>query len=190
MYPEYPLHIYNWLLLDQYLFMYLWFYVTFNTVQVISWQVVGRAEETSTYSLSGFCTVNCRPTASNYQLSHLRPCREVCNDWKSGYEYKARYRVQTWNIGNMMISWYTLMSLLSSQDQESNLRNRSHGGTVVRHLLPTSENRVQISICPKVGKLVVACLWSAVHSAEPWPTVCFLHPSNYLTVTKVLGNTE
>ena len=24
----------------------------------------------------GFCTVNCRPTASNYQLSHLRPCRE------------------------------------------------------------------------------------------------------------------
>ena len=36
----------------------------------------GRAEETSTYSSSGFCTVNCRPTASNYQLSHLRPCRE------------------------------------------------------------------------------------------------------------------
>ena len=50
------------------------FYVTFNTVQVISRRVVGRAEETSTYSLSGFCTVNCRPTASNYQLSHLRPC--------------------------------------------------------------------------------------------------------------------
>ena len=24
----------------------------------------------------GFCTVNCRPTASNYQLSHLRPCWE------------------------------------------------------------------------------------------------------------------
>ena len=37
----------------------------------------GRAEETSTYSLSGFCTVNCRPTTSNYQLSHLRPCREL-----------------------------------------------------------------------------------------------------------------
>ena len=56
------------------LFIYLGFYVAFNTVQVISQQVVGRAEETSTYSLSGFCTVNCRPTASNYQLSHLRPC--------------------------------------------------------------------------------------------------------------------
>ena len=49
------------------------FYVAFNTVQVISQRVVGRAEETSTYSSLGFCTVNCRPTASNYQLSHLRP---------------------------------------------------------------------------------------------------------------------
>ena len=57
-------------------FIYLGFYVTFNTVQVISRWVVGRAEETSTYSSSGFCTVNCRPTASNYQLSHLRPGRE------------------------------------------------------------------------------------------------------------------
>ena len=57
-------------------FIYLGFYVAFNTVQVISRRVVGRAEETSTYSSSGFCTVNCRPTASNYQLSHLRPCRE------------------------------------------------------------------------------------------------------------------
>ena len=54
-------------------FVYLTFYVAFNTVQVISRRVVGRAEETSTYSSLGFCTVNCRPTASNYQLSHLRP---------------------------------------------------------------------------------------------------------------------
>ena len=58
------------------LFIYLGFYVAFNTVQVISRQIVGRAEETSTYSSLGFCTVNCRPTASNYQLSHLKPCRE------------------------------------------------------------------------------------------------------------------
>ena len=55
------------------LIVYLGFYVAFNTVQVISRRVVGRAEETSTYSSLGFCTVNCRPTASNYQLSHLRP---------------------------------------------------------------------------------------------------------------------
>ena len=58
------------------LFIYLGFYVTFNTVQVISRRVVGRAEETSTYSSSGFCAVNCRPTESNYQLSHFRPCQE------------------------------------------------------------------------------------------------------------------
>ena len=50
-------------------------FIYFNTVQIISRRVVGRAEETSTYSSLGFCTVNCRPTASNYQLSHLRPCR-------------------------------------------------------------------------------------------------------------------
>ena len=45
-----------WLMI---LFIYLGFYVAFNTVQVISRRVVGRAEETSTYSLLGFCTVNC-----------------------------------------------------------------------------------------------------------------------------------
>ena len=60
-----------------YLFIYLGFYVAFNTEQVISRRVVGRAEETSTYSLLGFCTVNCRPMASNYQLSHSRLCREL-----------------------------------------------------------------------------------------------------------------
>ena len=50
-------------------FVYLGFYVAFNTVQVISRRVVGRAEETSTYSSLGFCTVNCRPTASTLTLA-------------------------------------------------------------------------------------------------------------------------
>ena len=53
-------------------FIYLGFYVTFNTVQVISGRVVLWAEETSTYSWSRFCTVNCRASVSNYQLSHIR----------------------------------------------------------------------------------------------------------------------
>ena len=44
---------------EEYGFIYLGFYVTFNTVQVISQWVVGRAEETSTYSWSRFCTVKC-----------------------------------------------------------------------------------------------------------------------------------
>ena len=63
-----------------YLSIYVGFYVAFNTVQVISRRVVERAEETSTHSSLGFCTVNCWPTASNFQLSHLRLCRE----WNPG----------------------------------------------------------------------------------------------------------
>ena len=59
-------------------------YVAFKTVQVISRQVVGRAEETSIYSGSRFCTVNCQPTASNYQLSHLRPSRELNPSLRGG----------------------------------------------------------------------------------------------------------
>ena len=38
------------------------------------------AEETSTYSWSRFCTLNCRPTASNYQLSHLRSGQDSNSD--------------------------------------------------------------------------------------------------------------
>ena len=68
-------HFYIWLSSFDLDLIYLGFYVAFNTVQVISRWVVGKAEETSTYSSLGFCTVNCRPTASNYQLSHLRPRR-------------------------------------------------------------------------------------------------------------------
>ena len=49
------------------------FYVTFDTVQVISQWIAGRAEETITCSWSRFCTVNCQPMANNYQLSNLRP---------------------------------------------------------------------------------------------------------------------
>ena len=60
---------------QKHVFIYLGFYVAFNTGQVISRWVVGRAEENSTYSSLRLCTVNCRPTATNYQLSHLRPSR-------------------------------------------------------------------------------------------------------------------
>ena len=66
------LHVLN---ITMHTFIYLGFYVAFNNVQVIPRRVVGRAEETSTYSSLGFCTVNCRPTARNYQLSHIRPRR-------------------------------------------------------------------------------------------------------------------
>ena len=66
------------------LFIYLGFYVAFNTVQVISGRLVGRAEETSTYSWSRFCTVSCWPTASNYQLSHFRSGLEANSNLRGG----------------------------------------------------------------------------------------------------------
>ena len=62
------------------LFIYLGFYIAFNTVQVISRWLVGRAEETSTCSSLGFCTVNCPPMVRNYQLSHLR----LRQEWNPG----------------------------------------------------------------------------------------------------------
>ena len=42
-----------------------------------------------------------------------------------------------------------------------------HGGRVVTFLPPTSETRVRFPAWPQVGKLVVACHWSAVYSTEP-----------------------
>ena len=44
---------------------------------------------------------------------------------------------------------------------------RGHGGRVVTLSPPTSEAGVQSPSWPQVGKLVVACRWSAVYSTEP-----------------------
>ena len=42
-----------------------------------------------------------------------------------------------------------------------------HGGRVVTLSPPTSEAGVRSPARPQVGKLVVACCWSAVYSTEP-----------------------
>ena len=42
-----------------------------------------------------------------------------------------------------------------------------HGGRVVILSPPTSEAGVRFPARPEVGKLVVACRWSAVYSTEP-----------------------
>ena len=42
-----------------------------------------------------------------------------------------------------------------------------HGGIVVTLSPPTSEAGVWFMSLPQVGKLVVACHWSAVNSTEP-----------------------
>ena len=44
---------------------------------------------------------------------------------------------------------------------------RGHGGKVVTLSPPTSEAGVRSPSRPYVGKLVVACRWSAVYSTEP-----------------------
>ena len=63
-------------LCDCFIYLFIWGFTSLSTLY-ISRRVVGRAEETSTYSWSRFCSVNCWPTASNYQVSHLRPCWEL-----------------------------------------------------------------------------------------------------------------
>ena len=42
-----------------------------------------------------------------------------------------------------------------------------HGGRVVTLSPPTSKAGVRFPARPQVGKLVVACRWSAVYSIEP-----------------------
>ena len=44
---------------------------------------------------------------------------------------------------------------------------RGHGGRVVTLSPPTFEARARFPAWPQVGKLVVACHWSAVYSTEP-----------------------
>ena len=45
-------------------------------------------------------------------------------------------------------------------------RGRCHGGRVVTLSSPTSEAGFRFPARPQVGKLVVACRWSAVYSTE------------------------
>ena len=45
--------------------------------------------------------------------------------------------------------------------------HRGHGGRIVTLSPPNSEAGVPFPARPQVGKLVVACHWSAVYSTEP-----------------------
>ena len=48
-----------------------------------------------------------------------------------------------------------------------NILSGGHGGRVVTLSPPTSEASVRFPTRPQVGKLVVACRWSAVYGIEP-----------------------
>ena len=52
-------------------------------------------------------------------------------------------------------------------DLPSQYAERGHGGRVVTLAPTASEPGVRFSALPRVGKLVVACRWSAVYSTEP-----------------------
>ena len=64
-----------------YTFIYLVFYITPSTLSVILWQVVGRPEETSTYSWSRFCTAK---LPSDGKLSHKRLSWNSNSDLRGG----------------------------------------------------------------------------------------------------------
>ena len=51
--------------------------------------------------------------------------------------------------------------------ESSDVVRFDHGGRVVTLSPPTSEAGVRFPARPHVGKLVVACRWSAVYSTEP-----------------------
>ena len=114
------------------MFIYLGFYIPFNTVQVISRRVVGMAEETSSYSWSRLCTVNCRPTASNYQLSYFRPS----NFTRNNKAEKLYFHVRTLINANL---WFYNQLKLTSLECFKNLHqaHQKEGGimaTKVKYL--------------------------------------------------------
>ena len=62
-------------------------------------------------------------------------------------------------VGFNVLFHFTVILLLFSRG--------GHGGRVVTLSPPTSEAGVLFPARPQVGKLVVACRWSAVYSTEP-----------------------
>ena len=91
-------------------------------LSIYLFQEVGRAEETSTYSWSRCCTVNCRPTASNYQLFHLRSGREPNPDLR-GRRHECYHSVKTTRSYTTMIC----SPVQTSGDCEANSQECNQG---------------------------------------------------------------
>ena len=60
---------------------------------------------------------------------------------------------------------------------------RGHGGRVLTLSPPASEAGVRSPSQPQVGKLVVACRWSAVYSTEPSVLVSSALPTTLRDIT-------
>ena len=67
-------------------YLFIWVLVSLSThcIGHITTGIVLWTEETSTYRWSRFCTVNCRPTASNYRLSRLRSGQDSNSKLRGG----------------------------------------------------------------------------------------------------------
>ena len=61
---------------------------------------------------------------------------------------------------------------------------KGHGGRVVTLSPPTSEAGVRFTALPQVGKLVVACHWSAVYNTEPKLDQLYVLVSSALPTTR------
>ena len=100
-----------------FIYLFIWGFMSLSTLyrSYHDGYVVGRAEETSTYSSSRFCTVNCRPTASNYHLSHLRPCREPNPGLRGGRRecYHPRLDVE-WDVNLYNLDLFITETIPSS----------------------------------------------------------------------------
>ena len=71
-----------------------------------SWK--GRGNQDIQLVCRGFCNVNCRPTASNYQLFYLRSCWEPNPDLRSGRQ--ECYHSAT--VAPAFLMWESLLSYL------------------------------------------------------------------------------
>ena len=138
------------------------------------------------HNTEGIKTINCDWSGVTFLIANL--LNMMINDQ---HDYILKFHEQkAWWV--WLISLYLWPYYHGSWEAHSGHINsgvtstndfRGHGGRLVTLSPPTSEAGVWFPALPQVGKLVVACHWSAVYSTEPWQTVCtgFLCPSNYLS---------
>ena len=89
------------------LFICLGFYIAFNTVQVISRRVVGKARETSTYSWARFCTglffQNLVLTKVFHQTVVSPPIRWIYND-SIFVRFCGKGSTKTWSMSTLSLT--------------------------------------------------------------------------------------
>ena len=88
-----------------------------------------------------------------------------CDRMYLGMVYKAEFLLSFFSlhrISNLVLHLIRMFDLLKQSRGHGGNTLTSHGGNTL-----TSEARVRFLAWPQVGKLVVACCWSAFYSTEP-----------------------